>query len=124
MHLFILLGVLALMLVIIRLYGRSLLGFQNKGREGFASGREVIIVKASWCGHCKTAKPEFERLVAASPVKLDNGSEVTIRQLDADEDASEVKKLGVRGYPTILVGSQEYSGPRTYDGVISFLKAA
>jgi len=128
MHVYLLLGVLALMLTIIRLYGRSILGFQNmkKKEEGFASGPELLIVKASWCGHCKTAKPEFERLVKASPVKLQDGSDVTIRMLDSDDDKSEVEQLNVKGFPTLIYRSgasrQEYSGARTYDGVISFLQ--
>jgi len=127
MHVYLLLGVLAFMLVIIRLYGRSILGFQNKStREGFASGSELIIVKAKWCGHCKTAKPEFEKLVAASPVKLQDGSEVTIRMLDSDDDKAEVETLNVKGFPTLLYRSgsnrKEYPGARTYDGVMSFLQ--
>ena len=131
MHLYILLGVLLLMLVIIRLYGRSILGFRN--REGFNSmfttsttKSELVIVKAEWCGHCKKAAKEFTKLVKASPVKLQDGSEVTIRMLDSDENKDEVKALDVKGFPTILYRSgsnrQEYPGERTYDGVMSFLQ--
>jgi len=67
-------------------------------------------------------------MVAASPLKLGDGSSVTVRMLDGDEDKAEVSKLNVKGFPTILylpAGSAtatEYSGPRTYDGVISFLQ--
>jgi len=126
MYIYILLGVLALMLVIIRLYGRSILGFRNR-QEGFAGGSELIIVKAEWCGHCKKAKGEFEKLVKASPVKMQDGSEVTIRMLDSDVDKDEVNALNVRSFPTILYRSgsnrQEYPGnDRTYDGVMAFLK--
>ena len=125
MHLYILIGVLLLMLVIIRLYGRSVLGFRN--REGFASGAELLIVKAKWCGHCVKAKDDFEKLKKASPVKLSDGSEVTIRVLDEADDKSEVTALNVKGFPTILYLSssgnrQEYPGPRTYDGVMAFLQ--
>jgi len=127
MHVYLLLGVLALMLVIIRLYGRSILGFENmKKKEGFASGSELIIVKAKWCGHCTKAAPEFEKLVKASPVKLQDGSEVTIRMLDSDDNKAEVEQLNVKGFPTLLYRSGsnrlEYPGPRTYDGVMSFLQ--
>ena len=72
--------------------------------------------------------PEFERLVSASPVKLKNGSDVTIRMLDSDADSAAVKALNIRGFPTILYrgGSgapEEYPGPRTYDGVMGFLNS-
>jgi len=124
----ILLGVLALLLVIIHIHGRSILGFRGSERFTDGGSGQLTIVKASWCGHCKSAMPEFEKLVAASPLKLSDGSSVTLRMLDGDEDKAEVSKLNVKGFPTILylpAGSAtatEYSGPRTYDGVISFLQ--
>ena len=116
----ILLGILVL--VLIRIYGRSVMGF-----EGFAaSGPELLIVKAKWCGHCKTAMPEFEKLVAASPFKLADGNSVTIRMLDEADHKDEIAKLPVKGFPTILFRNGatpvEYSGPRTYEGVMGFLK--
>ena len=114
-------SVLLILLVILHLTRRSVSGFQNPGSE-------IIICKAAWCGHCKTAMPEFERLVSASPVKLKNGSDVTIRMLDSDADSAAVKALNIRGFPTILYKngsgqSQEYPGPRTYDGVMGFLNS-
>lgn len=122
MKLYVLMGVTLLLLVFLRLYGRKTLGF-----EGFKSNKEVMIVKAEWCGHCKKAKPDFERLVSASPIRLSDGSEVTVRMLDEGKDKSEVQGLGVRGFPTILYVSNgqktEYSGPRTYDGVMGFLQS-
>jgi thiol-disulfide isomerase/thioredoxin len=122
MKLYILFGVTLLLLVFLRLYGRQTLGF-----EGFKSNKEVVIVKADWCGHCKKAKPEFERLIGASPIRLSDGSEVVVRMLDEGKDKSEVQGLGVRGFPTILYVSNgqktEYSGPRTYDGVMGFLQS-
>ena len=86
-----------------------------------------LIVKAGWCGHCKSAMPEFQRLVAATPVTLKDGSSVTIRMLDEGADKAEVQTLQVKGFPTILYRGpsgdrMEYSGPRTYDGIMGFLK--
>ena len=100
---------------------RRLDGFQG------ASSSELLIVKAGWCGHCKTAMPEFQKLVAATPVTLKDGSSVTIRILDEGVDKAEVQALKVKGFPTILYRGpsgdrMEYSGPRTYDGVMGFLK--
>ena len=86
--------------------------------EGFAgSSKSVVVCKADWCGHCKQAAPEFEKLIAASPLTLKDGTKVTVKVLDADQN--------VRGYPTILIGDggnmTEYPGPRTYDGLVEFL---
>lgn len=114
-------SILLILIVILRLTQRSVSGFQNPGSE-------IIICKASWCGHCKTAMPEFQKLISASPIKLKNGSDVTIRMLDSDTDSAAVQALNIRGFPTILYKSgsgesTEYPGPRTYDGVMGFLNS-
>jgi thiol-disulfide isomerase/thioredoxin len=95
--------------------------------EGFQSAEEiaVIICKADWCGHCQKAAPEFDRLVAASPIALSNGKKAVVKRLDADKDKTELAKYTIRGFPTILVqnGGEtiEYPNERTYDGVVQFL---
>ena len=117
------LGVALLALVLISMSGTVLRRF-----DGFqGSSSELLIVKAGWCGHCKTAMPEFQKLVAATPVTLKDGSSVTVRMLDVGADKAEVQTLQVKGFPTILYRGpsgdrMEYSGPRTYDGVMGFLK--
>jgi len=108
--------ILIVILVIIRL----------RVNEGFQSaGPSVVICKADWCGHCKKAAPEFQKLSSASPITLSNGTQATVKILDADQDKEEVKKYNVKGYPSILVvngsATTEYPGERTYDGVIQFL---
>ena len=108
--------VLIVILVVIRL----------KVSEGFqGAGPSVVICKADWCGHCKKAAPEFQKLVDASPIALPNGTHATVKMLDADKDKEDIKKYNVRGYPSILIinGSDttEYPGERTYDGVVDFL---
>jgi thiol-disulfide isomerase/thioredoxin len=98
--------------------------------EGFESGksvvsRSVIITKADWCGHCKKAAPEFDKLVAASPITLQDGTKATVKILDADTDKEEITKLKIKGYPTILIKNGgktiEYPGDRTSDGITAFL---
>ena len=99
----------------------------NKGSEGFQGSKSVVVCKADWCGHCKQAAPEFQKLMAASPLTLKDGSKVNVKVLDADQNKEEVSKLKVKGYPTILVmdgaNSTEYPGPRTYDGLFEFLNS-
>lgn len=108
--------ILIIVLVIIRYNMNE--GFQN-------SPISVVICKAEWCGHCKQAAPEFNKLAAASPISLSKGRSATVTVLDADQDKEEVKKYNVRGYPTILIidgaNTKEYPGERTYDGVLEFL---
>jgi len=117
-----------LLLAAILFAGLLFLRYQRSS-EGFTGGNkkgELVIVKAEWCGHCKRAKPEFDRLVRASPIKLQDGSEVTVRMIDEALQKEEVKKLGVQGYPTIKfipVGAAavDYTGERSYDGVMAFV---
>jgi len=123
MHLYILLGILALTLVVFKLYGTAILGFQN---QYDVSVDQLIIVKASWCGHCKRAMPDFERLVSASPITKSDGSAVTVRLLDDAADKEEVQNLNVKGFPTILYRSADgsisnYNGERSYDGITAFI---
>ena len=98
-------------------------------REGFqdsANGaKKVIIAKADWCGHCRKAAPEFEKLRQASPIRLADGSRAEVEILDADQNKAEMSAFGVKGFPTIIIinGEEkiEYPGERTYDAVVEFL---
>ena len=68
-------------------------------REGFqGAGLSVVICKAEWSGHCKKAAPEFEKLVAASPITLSNGKQATVKMLDADTDKDEGAINGILGF--------------------------
>jgi thiol-disulfide isomerase/thioredoxin len=99
--------------------------------EGFVGGGEggmkLVIAKADWCGHCRKAAPEFARLKEASPLSLGNGRTVVVEELDADKDKSEIQRLGVKGFPTLMLEKSggekiEYPGERTYDAVVEFLR--
>lgn len=113
-------AILLVALVALRLYSQSTEFFQDGGS---ASGPQVIIAKAEWCGHCKAAAPEFKKLQDASPIRLKDGRSATVKILDADSDKDEINSLPVRvrGYPTILImnGAQatEFPGERTAKAV-------
>ena len=97
--------------------------------EGFVgASKSVVICKAEWCGHCKTAAPEFNKLLAASPITLSDGSKATVKILDADKDKAELSAYKVRGYPTVLIvdggTTMEYPGERTSQGIINFLNGS
>lgn len=117
-HLFLL--VLFLLLVLLRMSRRS---YTGSFYEGFESGKSVVVLKAKWCGHCKTAQPEFDKMAAG--IKLPNGTTVPVKILDADDDKEEVATYKVRGYPTILImdgnNRTEHTGERTYESVAAAL---
>jgi protein disulfide isomerase family A protein 5 len=111
--------ILLLLLVLLRYY-------MGHAVEGFAgSEKSLVICKADWCGHCKKAAPEFDKLVAASPIVLKDGSKVSVKVLDADKDKTELAQYNVKGFPTVLVVdggvTTEYPGKRTADDITEFL---
>ena len=78
---------------------------------------------AKWCGHCQKAKPEWDKAM-----KL-NKTNIYMVAIDGDQFKEMVKKNGVSGFPTIKFyknglnheATDEYNGPRTSDGFLSFL---
>uniref|UniRef100_UPI0037E725B5 protein disulfide-isomerase A3 n=1 Tax=Semicossyphus pulcher TaxID=241346 RepID=UPI0037E725B5 len=76
---------------------------------------------APWCGHCKRLAPEYE--AAATRLK----GLVTLAKVDCTSNSNVCSKYGVSGYPTLKIfrdgeESGPYEGPRTADGIVSFLK--
>jgi len=115
--------ILIILLVLLRFYhNRAIEAFQ-----GGAAGKSVVICKADWCGHCKKAAPEFNKLLAASPITLKDGSKATVKILDADKDKSELSQYKVKGFPTVLIVdgdiTTEYPGKRTANDITEFLNS-
>jgi thiol-disulfide isomerase/thioredoxin len=115
------LAILLILLVLLRYtHTRRLEGFEG-------ASRTVVICKADWCGHCKKAAPEFQKLLAASPITLKDGSKATVKILDADKDKSEISQYKVKGYPSVLIVdggvTTEYPGERTASGIMEFLNS-
>lgn len=113
--------ILFILLVLLHIYNSNV-------SEGFTSaGKSVVICKADWCGHCKKAAPEFDKLVEASPITLKDGSKATIKILDADKDKGELSQYKVKGFPTVLIIdgdiTTEYPGNRTANDITEFLNS-
>ena len=109
-----------------KMYGNSSSGFQS-GAGG--TGTSFTMYYANWCPHCKTAKPEFEKLISKSPMNVGSSS-VTIRMVEQGEDKSgEMKAKNVKGFPTFLLATTdgktiEYNGPRSTDAYLGFLNSS
>ena len=73
--------VFAVLLLLIGLWYAS-----SGSNESFQNPTEPTFTMyyADWCGHCKTAKPEFEKLVAKSPMDV-NGVKCKIRLVSPEK---------------------------------------
>lgn len=59
---------------------------------------------APWCGHCKSMKPDFEKL---AKFMIDEGKNIKIAKVDATEQKTLAEKFEVKGYPTLKVFIKE-----------------
>ena len=138
-------GVMLAVVVVLILVGVYFL-LKNNGclgnREGFEGAitnmnekpnpkdGEVIMVLffVDWCPHCKSVKPEWEKLMKLNNTKV-NGKNIKIQAANAE--GSEVEKEAARdnnveGYPTIKLISQsevvDYNGSRNAEEMGKFVK--
>lgn len=79
------------------------------------------LYHVKWCGHCKTTKPEFEKLIKNH--KTINGKTIIYEKIDCEESPDKAEKASVESYPTIKLNDKIYEGDRTVDGFLTFLKS-
>lgn len=74
-----------------------------------------------WCGHCKSMKPDYDRLGA----EYAHSSSVAVVDVNCEEESELCQANGVQGYPTIkyYVGGEEskYEGGRDYASLKTFV---
>jgi len=79
----------------------------------------LAMFYAPWCGHCKTLKPLFEEAALKTKGKY------VLAKIDCTVESELCQEHGVRGYPTVAFfkdgNKREYDGPRTTEGIISWL---
>jgi len=83
----------------------------------------MIFFYAPWCGHCKNAKPEFEKLMNMAKGKA--------FMIDCDADKEIAQKYDVQGFPTIRYypngpkngNPREYSGNRNAEDMFRFMQS-
>lgn len=60
-------------------------------------GDWMVLYYAEWCGHCKTMKPEWEKVVS----KLKDTGKVNVAEIESDLVGHLKDKPQIEGYPTI-----------------------
>ena len=95
-------------------------GIGNARANGNAGGKKarVTMVRADWCGFCKKAMPEWEKLKSEIHNKVVNGHHMELRDLEQKRDEAEIKKnySDVNGFPTYVVETTDSSGKLTKVG--------
>ena len=98
-------------------------GFQG----GAPDGNTFTMYYADWCGHCQTAKPEFTEFSKQGTVKIGN-KECKIRMISPEKEPEAAAGKQIKGFPSFLLETVdgktvEYTGDRSTDGYMAFLKA-
>ena len=87
---------------------------------------DLYFFYTSWCPHCKSAKPTWEKLKQEVGNSQINGTTVKFIEIDCDEDAATAGKFKVEGYPTIKLVHKnqiiEYDAKPDLDTLKTFLE--
>lgn len=91
---------------------------------------QTVFVKfyAPWCGHCKTMKPDWDKLMD----EFDSSKTAGIYEVDCTASGQSLcETMGVKGYPTLkwgdpsdLLALKDYEGGRTYDDFKKFAETS
>jgi thiol-disulfide isomerase/thioredoxin len=122
--------VLATLLIATVVAGATALFFMPQIREGFsgpAGAKEVLLIHASWCGHCRTLLAKggvWEQLKRELPG-------VAFREVEEADAADAIAKHGVKGFPDIRIvdvatgeSVVEYAGARDVASLKAFVLAS
>jgi hypothetical protein len=87
-------------------------------------GKWIILYYASWCPHCQTMKPEWEKFANKYS---SNNSDVNVADVESEflEKVGPEHKSNVVGFPTIVSCKNgrkitDFNGPRTSDEIDKF----
>ena len=96
----------------------------NAGGNGGAKKAQVTMVRADWCGFCKKAMPEWEKLKSEIHDKVVNGYHIVLRDLEQKRDESEIKEKysDVTGFPTYVVETTDPSGKLVKSGTFNSIE--
>ena len=115
--------VIGLMIYTAMLYKENFTDVQTENGKA-----KLVMYYADWCGHCKRAKPEMEKLEEKLKEQNNkvNGKEVEVVYVDGDKEEELLKKEDVQGFPTIrlyrLSDMIEYQGERAVNALMGFLE--
>lgn len=89
----------------------------------YESGKDTLVeFYASWCGHCKSLTPKYEKLGETY-----QNSDVQIAKIECEANRVICSQFGIQGFPTLklfrkdLSDPVDYSGDREHDALVKFI---
>ena len=92
---------------------------------------EFMFFYADWCPHCKTAKPEWEKVKEEYQGKTINGYIVVFKDINCSTETPETRELmtqyKVQGYPTLKLIKDgqviDFDSKPTESSIVQFLNS-
>jgi thiol-disulfide isomerase/thioredoxin len=100
---------------------------ENKEILSDESDKEAVLYffYTTWCPHCKSAKPEWQKIKEEYQDKTINNTRVLFREVDCDKEDKVANEFNVEGYPTIKLVKDgqviEYDAKPNYETLVQFL---
>jgi thiol-disulfide isomerase/thioredoxin len=102
---------------------QSVEDFKNQTKKGYW----IILYYASWCPHCQTMKPEWEKFATKYSSEKVGSNNVNVADVESEflENVGSEHKQNVAGFPTIVSCKNgrkisDFNGPRTSNEIDKF----
>jgi thiol-disulfide isomerase/thioredoxin len=80
-------------------------GTVQEGSTAHGKEAEIMLFSVDWCPHCKTAKPEWDKVKSEYNGKKKDGYTVVFTEINCTNETPQVEKMmnqyKIEGYPTI-----------------------
>jgi thiol-disulfide isomerase/thioredoxin len=100
---------------------------REKQDSGSTEVADLYLFYTTWCPHCKTTKPIWEKLKEQVGDGV-NGVKINFIEVDCDKDTDTASKFKVEGYPTIKMVREnqviEYDAKPSLDTLTQFLNTS
>ncbi len=80
---------------------------------------DLLLFKATWCGHCKHFIPVWEQL------QKQFNSKFNFITYDSDKDKDKIEEWKINGFPTLIIrngnNKEQYTGSRDLESMTALL---
>lgn len=88
---------------------------------------ECVMYYTDWCPHCKSVKPDWEKLSGELNGKEINGNKIIVTKVNCEEHPEVAKAQNIDGFPTFKFNfngkDYPYTKGRSYDEFKQFIQS-